>query len=344
MKKVFSIVLVVAMALSLVSCGTVNTPPTQTETPTTSAAESTKAPVNFPTRDITYVVPYSAGGSSDQMARLMSNYAKKYLGVNIIIENIPGGAGNVGLVQFAGYPKDGYSIASANTTMNLQPIYGTTEYDYLEIFEPLALVVSIPIAITVPADSPFKTIEELIEYAKANPGKLQYGHAGIGSITHVTAELFAMSAGIELTQVPFGSGNDALTALMGGHIDIDVASLSEVLTQHKSGTVRILAMCTDKQVEDIPTLVSKGYDVDMKVTQGVCTLKGVDPEIVKILDEGLKGIVNDPGYQAELEALGMEVDYLGAAEFGEFLQKQRKTFEEVVTSAGILEMVQSQQK
>lgn len=343
MKKVFSIVLIAVMALSLVACGETSTPPTQTVTPT-APAETTKAPVNFPTKDITYVVPYSAGGSSDQMARLMSNYAPKYLGVNIVIENIPGGAGNVGLVQFAGYKKDGYSIASANTTMNLQPIYGTTEYDYLEIFEPLALVVSIPIAITVPGDSPFTTIEELIEYAKANPGKLQYGHAGIGSITHVTAELFAMSAGIELTQVPFGSGNDALTALMGGHIDIDVASLSEVLPHHENGTVRILAMCTDKQVGDIPTLISKGYDVDMKVTQGVCTHKGVDPEIIKILDEGLRGIVNDPGYQADLEALGMEVDYLNAAEFSEFLQNQRKTFEEVVTSAGILEMVQSQQK
>jgi tripartite-type tricarboxylate transporter receptor subunit TctC len=341
MKKIFSIVLVVVMALSMVACGTTKTPQT---TPTPPAADGTKAPVNFPTKDITYVVPYSAGGSSDQMARLMSNYAPKYLGVNIVIENIPGGAGNVGLVQFAGYKKDGYSIASANTTMNLQPIYGTTEYDYLEIFEPLALVVSIPIAITVTANSPFKTIEELIDYAKENPGKLQYGHAGIGSITHVTAELFAMSADIELTQVPFGSGNDALTALMGEHIDIDVASLSEVLPHHESGTVRILAMCTDKQVGDIPTLISKGYDVDMKVTQGICTHKGVDPDIIKILDEGLNGIVNDPGYQAELEALGMEVDYLNAEEFGEFLQNQRKTFEEVVTSAGILEMVKSQQK
>ena len=343
MKKILSVILAVLVIFTLSACGTSQTPQTSV-TPTQPASEPTKAPVNYPTKDITYVVPYSAGGSSDQMARVIAKYAPKYLGVNMVIENIPGGAGNVGLVQFAGYKKDGYSIASANTTMNLQPIYGTTEYDYIEIFEPIALVVSIPIAIAVPANSPFQTIEELIEYAKANPGKLQYGHAGIGSITHVTAELFAMSADIKMTQVPFGSGNDALTALLGGHIDIDVASLSEVLSHHESGTVRILAMCTDVQVGDIPTLVSKGYDVDMKVTQGVCTHKGVDPEIIKILDEGFRGICTDPEFISELESLGMDVEYLGAAEFSEFLQKQRKIFEEVVTASGILEMVKSQQQ
>lgn len=353
MKKIKVVLLTLVLSLSLFACSSdsseVGTAEKETVEAEIAVEESeeleTAVPekTSFPEEDITFLVPYSAGGSSDQMARLMSSYAEKHFGVSIIIENVPGGGGNVGLTQFAGYETDGYSVASANTSMNLQPIYGNTEYDYLEIFEPLALCVSIPIAITVPAASPFNTIEELIDYAKENPGELQYGHAGVGSITHVTGELFSMEAEIELTQVPFGSGNDALTALMGEHIDINVASLSEVLSHHNDGTLKILAMCTDKEVLEIPTLISKGYDVDMKVTQGICTLKGVDAEVVKALDAGFNKIINDPEYQAELEKLGMEIDYLDAAGFNEFLIDQRATFEKTVTSSGILEMVQNQQ-
>jgi tripartite-type tricarboxylate transporter receptor subunit TctC len=306
-------------------------------------ANGQNAEIKFPTKDIVYLVPYSAGGSSDQMARAMVGYAKKYLGVNLIIENVGGGGGNVGLVKFAGYKPDGHAVVSANTTMNLQPIYGTTQYDYLNVLEPIALAVSVPIAIAVPKESPYKTIEELIAAAKAKPSSIQYGHAGVGSITHVTAELFAMEAGIKMQQVPFGSGNDALTALMGNHIQVDVAALSEVLGHHKTGTVRILAMCTDKTVENIPTLVSKGYKVDMKVTQGISTLKNVDPRIVKILDQGFGKIINDKDYQKDLIAFGMDIDYLNAADFGDFLQKQRAIFIDIVTKSGIAEMVKGQQ-
>ena len=328
MKRILAVVLAYTLAFSANMAG---------------AKDKAPADLKFPTKDITYLVPYSAGGSSDQMARAMVNYAKKYLGVNLIIENVGGGGGNVGLVKFAGYKPDGHSVVSANTSMNLQPIYGTTQYDYLDILEPIALTVSIPIAIAVPKESPYKTIEELIAAAKAKPGSIQYGHAGVGSITHVTAELFAMEAGIKMEQVPFGSGNDALTALMGNHINVNVAALSEVLGHHKSGTLRILAMCTNKKVENIPTLISKGYNVDMKVTQGISTLKKVDPRIVKFLDEGFGKIINDKDYQKDLTALGMEIDYLNAADFGAFLKKQRATFTKVVNESGIAAMVKSKQ-
>ena len=152
-----------------------------------------------------------------------------------------------------------------------------------------------------------------------------------------------MEAGIKMEQVPFGSGNDALTALMGNHINVNVAALSEVLGHHKSGTLRILAMCTNKKVENIPTLISKGYNVDMKVTQGISTLKKVDPRIVKFLDEGFGKIINDKDYQKDLTALGMEIDYLNAADFAAFLKKQRATFTKVVNESGIAAMVKSKQ-
>ena len=302
---------------------------------------------DYPSKEIEWLVPYTAGGSSDQMARLIAKYSKQYLGVDIIIENVGGGGGNVGLSQFVTDPSasDGYNITCFNTTANLQPIYGTCEYDWLEELEPLALCVSIPIAIAVPKDSPFNTIEDLIEYAKANPGDIQYGHAGIGSITTVAAEQFCLEAGIQMTAVPFGSGADALTAIMGSQIDVDVASLSEVLSYGETGELKLLALCTDTTIEtmpEVPTLVSKGYNVDQKVTQGIATGKDTDAEMVAVLDEGLGKIINDENFIAELKDYGMDVDYMNAADFSTFLQEQREEFTQVVTDSGILEQVQAQ--
>lgn len=320
-----------------------------TESEAAEAAESEQETVtsDYPSKEIEWLVPYTAGGSSDQMARLIAKYAKQYLGVDIVIENVGGGGGNVGLSQFVttANVNDGYNITCFNTTANLQPIYGTSEYDWLEELEPLALCVSIPIAVAVPKDSPFNTIEELIDYAKENPGELQYGHAGIGSITNVAAEQFCLEAGIDLTAVPFGSGADALTAVMGYQIDIDVASLSEVLAYGETGELKLLALCTDTQIAtmpDVPTLISKGYEVNQKVTQGIATAKDTPEEMVAVLDKGLGEIINDADFQQELQTYGMDVDYLNAEDFNSFLYEQRETFTQVVTESGILEEVQAQ--
>lgn len=309
--------------------------------------KQTEQSSNYPSHEIKWLVPYTAGGSSDQMARLIAKYAKNYIGQDIVIENVGGGGGNVGLSQFITTTdaNDGYNITSFNTTANLQPIYGTSGYDWLEELTPLALCVSIPIVISVPGNSPFQTIEDLIDYAKANPGDIQYGHAGIGSITNVAGEQFCMEAGIEMTAVPFGSGADALTAVMGSQIDVDVAALSEVLTYGQSGELKILALCTDTSIEampEVPTLISKGYKVDQKVTQGIATAKNTDQAYVDILDEGLGKIINDKDFQKELRDFGMDVDYMNASDFSNFLKEQREIFTEVVTDSGILDQVKEQ--
>lgn len=308
-----------------------------------------QAEQGYPSSEIKWLVPYTAGGSSDQMARLIAKYAKEYIGVDIVIENVGGGGGNVGLSQFVTAPdvNDGYNITSFNTTANLQPIYGTSEYDWLEEMTPLALCVSIPIVIAVPGNSPFNTIEELIDYGKENPGSIQYGHAGIGSITNVAGEQFCMEAEIEMTAVPFGSGADALTAVMGSQIDVDVAALSEVIAYGQSGELKILALCTDTVIDslpEVPTLISKGYAVDQKVTQGIATAKNTDQAYVDVLDEGLGKIIQDENFQKELLGFGMDVDYLNADEFAVFLKKQRETFTEVVTNSGILDQIKEQTK
>lgn len=337
-KKCIALSAAIMMTVSTVGCSNSQSTPKENNTGNTS---------DYPSKEIEWLVPYAAGGSSDQMARVISKYAQQYLGVDIIIENVGGGGGNVGLSQFVTTPgvNDGYNITCFNTTANLQPIYGTTEYDWLEELEPLALCVSIPIVVAVPKDSPFNTIEDLISYAKENSGELQYGHAGIGSITNVAGEQFCLEAGIDLTAVPFGSGADALTAVMGSQIDIDIAALSEVLSYGETGELKLLALCTDTQIEsmpEVPTLVSKGYDVDQMVTQGIAAAKDTPPEMITILDEGLGQIIQDENFQTELKTYGMDVEYMNAEDFNAFLQEQRKRFTQIVTESGILEEVQAQ--
>jgi len=339
LKKGYVLTMAAILVISSVTgCGNTKTDP---------QVSGTKQAQSYPSSEIKWLVPYTAGGSSDQMARLIAKYAKNYIGVDIVIENVGGGGGNVGLSQFVttSNVNDGYNITSFNTTANLQPIYGTCDYDWLEELTPLALCVSIPIVVAVPGSSPFDTIEELIDYAKANPGSIQYGHAGIGSITNVAGEQFCLEAGIKMTAVPFGSGADALTAVMGSQIDVDVAALSEVLTYGQSGELKILALCTDTVIEsmpEVPTLVAKGYNVDQKVTQGIAAGKDTDQAYVDVLDEGLGKIINDENFQKELRDFGMDVEYLNASDFSSFLKEQREIFTSVVTDSGILELVKEQ--
>jgi len=339
LKKGYVLTMAAILAISSVTgCGNTKTDP---------QVSGTKQAQSYPSSEIKWLVPYTAGGSSDQMARLIAKYAKNYIGVDIVIENVGGGGGNVGLSQFVttSNVNDGYNITSFNTTANLQPIYGTCDYDWLEELTPLALCVSIPIVVAVPGSSPFDTIEELIDYAKANPGSIQYGHAGIGSITNVAGEQFCLEAGIKMTAVPFGSGADALTAVMGSQIDVDVAALSEVLTYGQSGELKILALCTETVIEsmpEVPTLVAKGYNVDQKVTQGIAAGKDTDQAYVEVLDEGLGKIINDENFQKELRDFGMDVEYLNASDFSSFLKEQREIFTSVVTDSGILELVKEQ--
>lgn len=344
MKKVIALILAAALALSMTACGGAASSSAKTSAAASgSTASSSQAKkTSYPTQDIQWIVPYGAGGSSDQMARCVANYAKKYLGVNIIIQNVNGGAGAVGMSQFlttAGIEK-GYYMTSFNTTANITPILGTSDYDWLEQLTPLCLCVSIPIAIVVPKNSPYNSVQDLVEYAKANPGKLQYANAGTGSITDITTRQFLMEAGIKMTSVPFGGGADALTAIMGSQIDLDVSALSEVLAYIQSGDLKCLALCTDAKVpglEKVPTLVSLGYKVDEKVTQGLAVAKKIDPNALSVLDKGMGEIIKDADFQKELKTYGMDVDYMNSADFASFLQKQRATFTEVVKSSGILD-------
>ncbi len=296
----------------------------------------------FPEKEITYLCGYNAGGSSDIQARLMQSYAEKYFGAPMVVENLGGAGGMTALTDFRARAADGYTISSFNTTPLLKNILGQTDFEYFDAFDFLCCVITTPIVVLVKADSPYMTIGELVEADKQNPGELFFASAGAGSITHLAAELWKYSSGTAFTHVPFNGGTDALTALMNGTVDFEVASLSEVLVKHEEGSLRILASCTDTAIkstagEDLNIPVLEGSNV--KVIQGVCVLKTVPEEIKAFLAEALKGICNDGGYVSDMKAAGYDVDYMDRETFTQYLIDSAASFKTVIEEAGLMDQI-----
>ncbi len=296
----------------------------------------------FPAKEITYLCGYGAGGSSDIQARMMQPYAEKYFGAAMVIENLGGAGGCTALTDYNTRAADGYTISSFNTTPLLKNVLGQTDFEYFDAFDFLACVITTPIVVVVTADSPYNTIEDLIADAQANPEALLYASAGAGSITHLAAELWQSKAGVKFTHVPFNGGTEALTGLLNKSVDFEVASLSEVLTKHEEGSLRILASCTNTVIKStageelgIPVL----ENCDVKVIQGVCVHKTVDEAVKAKLAEGLKGICNDEGYIADMKAAGYDLDYMDREDFTKYLTESAEAFKVIVEEAGLLEEI-----
>ena len=162
-------------------------------------AEQKKAGTDFPTKPITWIIPFAAGGPSDVIARAMANVSQKYLGQPLVVLNRPGGATTIGLNEAVNAPPDGYTIVFPGISSITQPLVGNTQYVYLESLDPICQLEYKPQGLSVKANSQFKTLEDLIAYAKANPGKLKFGHSGDGGPTHLATCLFMKQAGIQMT-------------------------------------------------------------------------------------------------------------------------------------------------
>ncbi len=297
---------------------------------------------NFPTKEITYLCGYGAGGSSDLQARLMQPYAEKYLGAALVVENLSGAGGCTALTDYNTRTADGYTVSSFNTTPLLKNVLGQTDFDYFEAFDFLACVITTPIVVVVTAESPYTTIDELMAAAQKDPEGLLYASAGAGSITHLAAELWQYKSGLKFTHVPFNGGTDALTGLLNGSVDFEVASLSEVLNKHEEGSLRILASCTDTDIlstkgEELGISVLDGCNV--KVIQGICVQKSVPEEIKVKLAEGFQGICTDEGYIADMKAAGYDVDYMDAETFTTYLTDSAAEFKTIVEEAGLLDEI-----
>jgi Uncharacterized protein conserved in bacteria len=311
--------------------------------------EASKQQVKYPSKPITIIVPYAPGGDSDMIARSMEKMAIKYLGQPMIVINKPGGGATIGWNELAGSNPDGYTIGITTIGAILQPLYGSTKCNYPTALIPLAQVTTSPMALTVSTESSWQNLNELIEYAKAHPGELKYGHPGLGATANVVAEMFIKEAGVTIEQVPFQGSAEALAALLGGHVKVMFSNIAAVKEQVKAGKVRILAIADpnryeDKDLKNVPTFKEQGINLVFNNWQGIGAPKGIPDDIQYKLAEGLKNLINDPEFQKNMENLGMKVDYLGPKEFGERWITDNQHLTKVVKETGIAERIAAQKK
>jgi tripartite-type tricarboxylate transporter receptor subunit TctC len=321
MLRKFSLVLVGILALALVL-------------PSSAPAAS------FPDRSITLVVPWAAGGGTDTLARTLVKNAKKYFGVTLTVVNRVGGTGAIGMNSVATARPDGYTVGVITFHLSAYRLMGLAELSYKD-FDLIALLNRSPAGISVRADSPFKTLKDLVEYAKANPGVVTVGHAGPGQAWHLAAASLAQKLGLKFTYVPFDGAAPTRTALVGGHISVATTGMDEVLQFYKTKQIRILAVnnvTRHPAFPDVPTVAEAGYPIENPVLdwRGLGVPKGTPPEVLKVLRDGFRKAAEDPDYIKLMDDLALPRMYLEHDKFGEFLANIEKTLEPVLEMVGLL--------
>jgi len=275
----------------------------------------------FPTRPITLIVPWPAGGSTDRHLRGLAEIASKYLGQNIIVENKPGGGGTSGPGTMALTAKpDGYTIAQFPLGMLRLPQMQKTQWNPLTDFSFIIGVTGYTFGLTVRADSPYKSFNDYIEAARKQPGKIDYGSTGIGTSPHLLMEELSENAKVQLNHVPFKGNADLTQALLGGHImaQSDASGWDKYVD---GGQMRLLVTFGEKRTQrwpNVPTAKELGYGVVSTSPYGLVGPKGMDPAVVKTLHDAFKKAIEDPKHLELLAQLNQDVWYLNSEDYAKW--------------------------
>ncbi len=308
-----------------------------------AAAALTASPLQaqtWPARQITIVVPYAAGGATDAVARLMGQRMQELLGQTVIVENRPGGSSNIGMGHVAKAVPDGHTwLLVANSLATNNSLFPNLPFDGLRDFTLLGRIASAPLLIAVPAESPAKTLRDLIDQARAKPDSLSYATPGNGSSAHLAGESFKQRAAIEALHVPYKGAAPAMTDLIGGRISFMPINTVESMRHLQSGRVRALAIATTQriaQLPEVPTAAEAGLPGYVEsVWYGFAAPAGVPADIVQRINSLMQQTIAEPAIRQKLLDLGATPTPGSAAEFTEFLREERTRAERVVRQANI---------
>ena len=287
--------------------------------------------IDYPVKSIEIVVPSSASGGTDALARLYADAAKKHLSQPIIISNKPGAAGAIGMKSVMTAPPDGYKMAMVVAALAILPNIGQAQWT-VDDFKYVAKLNDDPSAITVKVDAPWKSIDEFLADAKKRPGEISVGNAGPGSIWHIATAALEDKTNVKLKHVPFQGSSPAVTALLGGHIDAVSVSPAEVAAQVNAGKLKILAIMSDKRIkgyESIPTLKERKIDLSIGTWRGLTLPKDTPNEIVDVLREATKKIIVEPSYIQGADRSGLGLAYLDGPDFKIFVDSNFQYFKEL---------------
>lgn len=293
---------------------------------TALAALPAAAQEAYPQKPILALIAFPAGGGTDIVARSILKTAEKYSGKGFVVDNRPGAGGSIGFTAMAGAPKDGYTIGFINVpTIIMNPIQLGEKVKYkIDDFVPIANFVSDPGVFAVKADSPYKTLKDFIEAAKANPGKLKLAYGGPGTSESLAIRTLEQRLGLKFRKVPFEGTAPQLTALMGGHIDIMISNASEIYTQVEAGTIRAVAVGSEKPIAmypDVGTYKDSGFDYVQVAMRGLAAPKGMDPKQIQFLEGVMKKAYDDPEFKENAKKLHLPLSYLNAEEFAREIKR-----------------------
>ena len=295
----------------------------------------------WPERSVTLVVPFPPGGSSDAIARTLSTGLTDRLGKPFVVENRPGATGTIGAAQVKRAPADGYTllVTSLGPLVITPHLMKGLPYDPLTDFDAITNAVQAPNVLVVPASSPHKSVADVIEFQRRNPGKMTFASSGAGSSDHLTAELFWQQTKTSGLHVPYKGGGPAMTDLLGGQVDASFQNINAVVQHVKSGKLRALAITSRTRspvLPDVPTLDESGVpNTNVYSWQGVVGPKGLPPDVRAKLYAAIVATLSDPQVKANLVALGFEVVASSPTEFAAFQAAEYARWKSVIQAGKI---------
>ena len=273
---------------------------------------STAFAQDFPSRPITLVVPYPAGGGADIIGRMLAESMKPILGQPITVTNRPGGQGTIGTAEVIRMAPDGYNLVlSAVATLTVQPHRQDLPYNTPDDYDPIIKAANLPMVLAVLSNAPWMSAKEALDFAKANPGKLRVGTPGNGSIGHLIVASVNTKAGVKLGHVPYASGAESIPSMLGGHIEAVVAHPSELLPHVQAKTVKVLATFEDKRnpaYPDAPSFKEMGYDIVMGVYYPVVAPKNLPADIKAKLFKAAKAAIETSSFSSQAKERGYNLD------------------------------------
>ncbi|WP_326538907.1 tripartite tricarboxylate transporter substrate binding protein [Pseudorhodoferax sp.] len=294
----------------------------------------------YPTKPITMIVPFSAGGTTDILARIVGQALSTELGQSVVIDNRAGAGGNIGGQLAARAPADGYTLfmGTVGTHAINEALYKKMPFDPIKDFAPLSRVANVPNLLVAHPAQPFKTVPEMIAYAKANPGKINFGSSGSGSSIHLSGELFKSMAKVDMVHIPYKGSAPAVNDLLGNQIAIMFDNMPSAIQHVRAGKLRPIAVTTAKrspELPDVPTIAESGVPgYEATSWFGLFAVAGTPAPIVAQLNKALVKVLNNPDVKAKIVAQGGEVVAETPEQFAAFIKAETAKWGKVVKESG----------
>lgn len=299
-------------------------------------APGAAAQEKYPAKAVVFVTHSSPGAGGDIFLRQLGKYLEPIIKVPVVVENVRGGASAKAVSYVATARPDGYTFYGATPTFIQTPLLTKTEHTYKDL-QPVANVFFDPMVLYVRAESPFKSLRDVIAEAKKNPGRLKFGAATPGSVEHMIVHHVQKVADVKVVPVTFEGGGDLLVAVLGGHVDLGIGEPGEIEAQIQANKVRVLASFTDKPIpgRNWPTAKEQGVDIVVTKFRGLLGPKGLPQHVVRYWEDAIKKVLESPDYRQYYTSVNLTPGYMGAEEFGRYLDRMNEQLAAYIQEIGL---------